>query len=161
MTSLAATSVSIKTISCLPSWSLLRSQNISSYYILLKQSATRTTFVLLFFFFCSSLFSFYRKIWLSFLKNIMTQLPLSRMPTHMLTVRRKWYSDNFGSVARLYTHTMATEESFPVKVYIYDISKGLARALSQGFIGKCCTNADENSVDLGLAVSKTKQSHNH
>lgn len=56
---------------------------------------------------------------------------------------------------------MATEESFPVKVYIYDISKGLARALSQGFIGKCCTNADENSVDLGLAVSKTKQSHNH
>ena len=83
------------------------------------------------------------------------------MPTHMLTVRRKWYSDNFGSVARLYTPTMATEESFPVKVYIYDISKGLARALSQGFIGKCCTNADENSVDLGLAVAKTKQSHNH
>jgi hypothetical protein len=28
------------------------------------------------------------------------------------------------------------EESWPVKVYIYDISKGMARSLSQAFIGK-------------------------
>ena len=28
------------------------------------------------------------------------------------------------------------EESWPVQVYIYDISKGMARSLSQAFIGK-------------------------
>ncbi|KAK7484658.1 hypothetical protein BaRGS_00024066 [Batillaria attramentaria] len=31
---------------------------------------------------------------------------------------------------------MASEASYPVKLYVYDISKGLARALSQGFIGR-------------------------
>lgn len=31
---------------------------------------------------------------------------------------------------------MASETNFPVKLYVYDISKGLARALSQGFIGR-------------------------
>ncbi|KAK7113806.1 desumoylating isopeptidase 1-like [Littorina saxatilis] len=31
---------------------------------------------------------------------------------------------------------MATQQGFPVKVYIYDLSKGLARSLSQGFLGR-------------------------
>ncbi|KAL8616911.1 hypothetical protein ACOMHN_041830 [Nucella lapillus] len=31
---------------------------------------------------------------------------------------------------------MTSEESYPVKVYIYDLSKGLARSLSQSFIGR-------------------------
>ncbi|XP_076074751.1 uncharacterized protein LOC143045840 isoform X1 [Mytilus galloprovincialis] len=36
---------------------------------------------------------------------------------------------------RVYSKRMA-EENWPVKVYIYDISKGMARSLSQAFIGK-------------------------
>lgn len=31
---------------------------------------------------------------------------------------------------------MASQDSSPVKVHIYDLSKGLARALSQNFIGE-------------------------
>ncbi|XP_076458272.1 desumoylating isopeptidase 1-like [Babylonia areolata] len=31
---------------------------------------------------------------------------------------------------------MSSSENYPVKVYIYDLSKGLARSLSQGFIGR-------------------------
>ena len=42
------------------------------------------------------------------------------------------------------------EESWPVKVYIYDLSKGMARSLSQALIGKisfCLLNLQSIIVD--------------
>ena len=50
----------------------------------------------------------------------------------------RWFGQLSGFIlltSSCFTRKMA-EESWPVKVYIYDVSKGMARSLSQAFIGK-------------------------
>lgn len=41
---------------------------------------------------------------------------------------------------------LEAETSFDIQLYIYDMSKGLAKGLSAMFLGMCCVTAAKNLV---------------